>query len=91
MTVLPVDCVPRTLGFRQPVVAEFEERNRVKRLLADADEVAADAAIEDSLFRHQHQLAIHFEKSNSWNVDKKYKLQNDFNVVLRKSNTKLAF
>jgi len=63
-------------------------------LLADADEVAADAAIEDSLFRHQHQLTIYFEKSNSWNVDKKmkkYKLQNDFNVVLRKSNTKLAF
>jgi len=66
-TALPIDIVA-TLAFWHSVVVELEEWNCVKRLFADADEITADAAIQDPLLRHQHQLAVNLEESDSWGL-----------------------
>ena len=63
--VLPEDRVA-TLALWHPVVVKLEEWNSVKRLFTDADEITADATVQDSLLRHQHQLAVHLEKTDPW-------------------------
>ena len=42
-----------------------EERRGVEGRLAETDEVAADAAVDDPLLRHLTQLAVHVEHADA--------------------------
>ena len=44
-----------------------EERRGVEGRLAETDEVAADAAVDDPLLRHLTQLAVHVEHAHALN------------------------
>ena len=45
-----------------------EERGCVEGRLAETDEVAADAAVDDPLLRDLTQLAVHVEHANAYDL-----------------------
>ncbi len=45
----------------------LEEWNGVERLFSDTNKVTANAAVNNSLLRDQHQLTINFEKAKTCN------------------------
>ena len=55
-------------GLRPPAV-HLEQRHGMQRLLADTDEVAADAAVDDPLLGDDVEVAVHLEDADAGGDD----------------------